>query len=661
MDRLTTFFNHIGAGAIHLASYLQGVQPEQSYFDTISPYLNSYFSIAAWQWLLLVSIIYSLHLVTKKLGSEFLKGMTQLPLLIKLQKYGFCILQCGFILLWFMLMSYILTILIAGVIWFHQLQYVLIVLRASMPSIFSGLLLGFIIGKLLQQLIAKHLEPKYSNKILQKKNAGVEQLSDVRDIAAMISATKDYDPMPYFKPGYIFIGLNEAQSPIYVTLAEFAKVHFQIMGCTGSGKSVAAINMLSQALNQGHSAVMFDPKVGADEWARHVLKAMSNRYQKNFIIIDLQHSTPQINLLEDITQNELNELLQAGMGIEDKGGDADYYRLKDRKAAREASNMAGRAKSFAHLYYLLIQERPSYMEAADSFSDKLEMLAMLPAVQTHSGIQLKQAIDNGDCLYIVGAMRDQQVKMLQKMVLLRLMQLIERRDRMQTHRHVTVFIDELKYFLTRPVLDALSTVRDHQCNLLLGHQGPGDLLDVSKDMSGPACQNTIVTNTNIKLIYKLNDDQDQRKAASLTGEKVVMRQSLRQETNMGVGEIANTDERQLMSMSEPLYSHNYFAQLKPRVGVIVGLGLAKLCFTSPIKIQKIKLKLPVFNREGDYFKQLNNVNSGPELNPKSVDEPSIPDMGSDSTPSKTIDAYDELHAMEQVTHDEQNTFLEEIQ
>ena len=184
------------------------------------------------------------------------------------------------------------------------------------------------------------------------------------------------------------------------------------------------------------------------------------------------------------------------------------------------------------------------------------------------------------------------------------MQIIERRDRLNQHNHVVMFIDELKYYLTRPVLDALSTVRDHGCNLLLGHQAPGDLLDVSKDLSGQACQNAVITNTNIKLIYKLNEERDQRWAATLTGEKTVMRQSMRQRTNMGVGEITNTDERQLMGVQESLYSHNYFAQLRPRVGIVIGLGLAKLCFTSPIKVKKTPLVFPSFRKEKDYIQAL---------------------------------------------------------
>lgn len=661
MDHLMTLFNSIGSGAVQLFSYLQGDQPPQAYYNFIYPYLHFYFGLHGWQWFLIIISVYTLHLSLKKLGSDFLKGITELPLAIRLQKTLFCLLQFICILYWIGLILYLAAITLLGLLWFQSLAFLILVVKTSIPGIALGLLVGFIIGKLIQQSIAKTIEPNYSKAILRRKNSGIEQLSDVRDIAKIIAETKDYAPLQYFKDGTIFIGLDEKKSPIRLTLAEFSKVHFQIMGCTGSGKSVAAINMLSQALHQGHSAVMFDPKVGADEWAPHVLRSMCERYHKNFIIIDLQHHLPQINLLEDISQHELNELLQAGMGIEDKGGDADYYRLKDRKAAREASLMAGRAKSLAHLYYLMMQERSTYMETADSFSDKLEMLAMLPAVQTHKGINLKQALDNGDCIYIVGAMRDQQVKMLQKIVLLRLMQIIERRDRLFNHRHVTVFIDELKYFLTRPVLDALSTVRDHQCNLLLGHQGPGDLLDVSKDISGQACQNTIVTNTNIKLIYKLNDDNDQRKAANLTGEKVVMRQSMRQETNMGVGEISDTDERQLMSMSEPLYSHNYFAQLKPRVGVIVGLGLARLCFTSPIKVKKAALEFPLFSRERNYFKSLNSMNDVSEISRSSQKEPTFKDNSMLDNSTDNTDPFDELHFMEDVSQDGHCKLLEEVQ
>ena len=250
------------------------------------------------------------------------------------------------------------------------------------------------------------------------------------------------------------------------------------------------------------------------------------------------------------------------------------------------------------------------------------------------------------------------------MVLLRLMQIIERRDRLAEQRHVTVFIDELKFFLTRPVLDALSTVRDHQCNLLLGHQAPGDLLDVSKDISGQACQNTIVTNTNVKLIYKLNDEKDQRSAAGQTGEKTVMRQSMTQLTNMGVGEVANTDERQLMSVQEPLYSHNYFSQLKPRVGIIIGLGLAKLCFTSPIQVEKTQFLFPKFEVEPDYFAVLNSTEDVSNLNVTPIkpicEDEEKPTIQSELKHTEIVDSYDELHTMGHQESNNKNHFLEDV-
>lgn len=619
------------------------------------------FNIFEWA-IIFFCVVISLMFL-KKMGDGFLKGIEQMPFLIQLQKNTFILFQFLYsFALWLLIIACGILIM-ANAILFKSITKLLFLIKPLIIGGVTGWLFGYIFGKLLQQWIAKYVEPKYSSRIKKKKDSGIEVQSDIRDVVDIIARTKDYDPLRYFKNDKVFIGLDEIKHPIYIPSKVFRETHIQIMGCTGSGKSVAAVNILVQAIEQGYSAVMFDPKVGADEWAPHVLRMACKKFNKEFIIIDLQRPDPQINLLQDISQSELNELLQAGMGIEDKGGDGDYYRLKDRKAAKVAAHYAGRATSFGHLYYLMMNERTAYMEAADSFSDKLEMLASIPAVQTKTGINIREALENGICLYIVGAMRDQQVKMLQKMILLRIMQIIERRDRLSKHTHVSMFIDELKYFLTRPVLDGLSTVRDHECNMLLGHQGPGDLLDVSKDISGLACQNTVITNTNIKLIYKLNDDVDQRKAASLTGEKNVMRASIRQTTNMGVGEITNTDERQLMGVQENLYSHNYFSQLKKRVGIIVGLGLAKLCFTAPIAVKKQPLQYPSYDKEYDYINELHEQKDVSTVTAKTRSKPSakeeVSSKNNAALPDR-VDTYDELHTMNELEDHHSHHGLEDI-
>lgn len=659
MNGIISTINHFISTASSFFNYFHS----QSFSDALTYLTGHFIALNSAEWGVLFFGIVVTYMPIRKMGSRFLQGIEQLPIMIQLQKRSFILLEfLSLLFIWCAGIGYLLLATINAIMQKSALVFI-ILFQYLWVGALVGIIAGYLLGRILQQLIAKRIEPKYSKRIKIKKDEGIEMQSDIRDVVNIIAGTHDYDPLNYFSTGKIFVGLDEKRQPIFIPTEIFIETHLQIMGCTGSGKSVAAINILAQALQQGLSTVMFDPKVGADEWAPHVLKAMCEKFNRNFIIIDLQRLAPQINLLQDITQSELNELLQAGMGIEDKGGDGDYYRLKDRKAAREAAHFAGKATSFAHLFYLMMKQRSSFMEAADSFSDKLEMLASIPAVQTKTGINVRQALEKGDCLYIVGAMRDPQVKMLQKMVLLRLMQIIERRDRLEGHRHVVMFIDELKYFLTRPVLDALSTVRDHQCNLLLGHQAPGDLLDVSKDISGPACQNAVITNTNIKLLYKLNEERDQRWASGLTGEKTVMRPSVRQATNMGVGEITNTDERQLMGVQESLYSHNYFAQLKRRVGVIVGLGLAKLCFTSPVKVEQKPLVFPVFEKERDYIGELHQQKDVSSVAAKaSRKRPSVEAPASIIVNEKSdhVDAYDELHSMNDVVGSHHHDSLEDI-
>ena len=658
MDQLTNNINHLfGSISRGLSSILNF-----EYHDYVTQFLTIYSHIHAWEWGIVFFLIVTSMMALRKLGSHFLKNIMQLPFFIQLQKWCFQFIEGVAILcLWGAMIGYI-GFLILATFQLKSLVALALLIWAILPGAIIGGLIGGFVGRLLQQLIAKRVETKYSKMIQTKKDANVEGQSDIRDVAAELESSRDYDPTKFFKNAHIFLARDEYDKPIYLPLKKFCKQHIQIMGSTGSGKSVMAINTLSQCLKEGISCVMFDPKKGADEWAPHVLKKMCDQYGKKLILLNLEGDVPQINLLKDIDQRNLNELLQPGMGIGDKGGDSDYYRLKDRKAAHRAATLAGSIKSFSHLYYVMWQKFEAYMEKAETFADKLEALAFIAVAQTEEGIDLKDMLDNGHCLYIVGSMRDESIKLLQRMVLLRIMQIIEDRDRLEEHRHVTMFIDELKYFLTRPVLDALSTVRDHGCNMLLGHQGPDDLLDVPKDIDGRVCKKTVFTNTNIKLMYKLNDDDDQKKGAALTGDKNVLRQSMRQHTNMGVAEVTDTDERQLMTTQEALYSRNYFALMSERVGVIVGVGLARLCFTSPIIVEKSPLEFKAYPRGIDYMAMLHadkDVSSFEASKHKPVNANVTPDHHNETT-SPPVDPFDELHTMNELEQAEQHDILEDI-
>lgn len=78
-----------------------------------------------------------------------------------------------------------------------------------------------------------------------------------------------------------------------------------------------------------------DPK--DDEWAPHLYRKACEDAGKPFALIDLRKQQYQLNLIEDITPDELEELFVAGFSTAEKGQESDFYRIDDRKAARMAA------------------------------------------------------------------------------------------------------------------------------------------------------------------------------------------------------------------------------------------------------------------------------------------------------------------------------------
>lgn len=573
------------------SSLLQGKQLSHQYIEDINSSLSYFQHQSTIIWFLISFMLISMKMVMYKFGRGFLFGIANLPLGFEIQKNTCVIFEVLSLLFWLLIPTYFVTTFLLG--WSYSPSWVTYqgLISKFLYSWSLGGVTGFCIGFGIKRFVSLRYEPYCSKWIDSGKRNTSTSLSDIRDVYHSMTKPFSFDPVGFFKEDKMFFGLDEREKPIYLDWSKFQKSHVQVMGCTGSGKGVISICLLSQVLLNGGSTVVFEPKQGGDEWAPHVLRNICKQFNKGFHLIDLQALTPQINLLQDISPEQLDQLLQAGMGIEDKGGDGDYYRLKDRKAAREGSYFAEKAQNFPHLQYLMQKELPEHLKVADSFSDKLEMICNITSVQTSDGLNLKGAIEKGDCIYIIGSPDRAQIKLLQRMVLLRIKQLVEHRDRLVEHRHVTIFIDEVKYFLTRPVLDSLAMIRDHQCNLILAHQAPGDLYDVPKDIDGQACYACVTNNTNLKLIYKINDDKDRKMAASLTGAKVIRRDSKEVLTNSGMGELIETDKKHTMDMQVPLYDENFFAALNERVGVLLGVGVAKLCFTSPIQTTKQSLEL----------------------------------------------------------------------
>ncbi|UJW92707.1 hypothetical protein [Vibrio parahaemolyticus] len=90
---------------------------------------------------------------------------------------------------------------------------------------------------------------------------------------------------------------------------------------------------------------VMDPK--NDEWAPHLMKYACEKAGKPFYLIDLNKKVPQLDLLADATPEQIEEIMVAGFSLAEKGDVADFYRIDDRKAAREAP-MKATKKSVSH-------------------------------------------------------------------------------------------------------------------------------------------------------------------------------------------------------------------------------------------------------------------------------------------------------------------------
>ncbi|MDE1480775.1 Mobilization protein A, partial [Xenorhabdus bovienii] len=164
------------------------------------------------------------------------------------------------------------------------------------------------------------------------------------------------------------------------------------------------------------------------------------------------------------------------------GDNADFYRDNDRQAVRLLSSQFEHGTDVTALLEAAQRLPQKVRESASGFMTLLQELGALSVLQTRDGVDLKDFILNGGCLYVVGSLRDESVIMLQKMLFVRCLQIIEERDRFHETTHVNIFLDEVKYLLSKSSLEALGTVRDKNCNILLTHQSLGDFGQCGADM-----------------------------------------------------------------------------------------------------------------------------------------------------------------------------------
>ncbi|MBV6996967.1 TraM recognition domain-containing protein, partial [Escherichia coli] len=227
------------------------------------------------------------------------------------------------------------------------------------------------------------------------------------------------------------------------------------------------------------------------------------------------------------------------------------------------------------------------------------------SVNAKNGFSLKEIFDNGGCCYIIGSTRNQKIISAQRMILTRLIQIAETRDRINTTpRVVAIFLDELKYHISRPTMEGLGTARDKSVHIFMAFQAIDDLRDCPSDLNGDSVIGAVIENAKFKLIYKIQNPETAEWAAKMTGSILVDDEMRKVRTDLSLTEKVDTDR--MIRQAESYYvDSNMFLNLPERVGfVFTSKDLPKATKMSHIPANKETIELLSF--ETEQIEQHNN-------------------------------------------------------
>ncbi|SPX43484.1 mobB [Klebsiella pneumoniae] len=272
---------------------------------------------------------------------------------------------------------------------------------------------------------------------------------------------------------------------------------------------------------------------------------------------------------------------------------ADHYRISEQKAAKLIAEQFPQGANIQQVLAAAYALPETLKKDVKGLITKLENVADLSVLQTDSGIDVAGIINGGGCLYVIGSMDDEAVIRVQKMLFARCAQIIIARDEFRMWPHASIMLDEIKYLLSKYVLNALGTLRSRDCNLLLAHQSLGDFGQCGQDLPADFVKTTVLDNTPIRWFYRAASQESAQWAAGQTGEIRVDVERRRASREAGNVEHISGDSF-IQKEARPLFDVNTLQHLPDGFAVMTGLGVARLSFSSPLRVDRREIPLKTF-------------------------------------------------------------------
>lgn len=429
-----------------------------------------------------------------------------------------------------------------------------------------------------------------TNRLSKKSSLERNRRTDVREIAKFLpAANAGFDPLPFIrradKTEHVFMGLDERRKPVWLPYDDLRIQHVLLTGRTRSGKGVAAQILIPQLLARGEYVVVLDPKI--DAWMPSVFLDACKRLGLPYRFIDLRQSAPaQCNPFAGCDAETLENMLVGGFSLTEKGEAADFYRLADRKAARQcAAWLAANPGKTARDALAEIGE--TWVEDALAFHSYMQEMAELNAVNAKAGgIDIAEGEKTGGLLYVVGDMINPRILRMQRMILLRLLFLAKQRDPTRDQRTICVFADEFKTHISRPFIVSLGASAGWGLHTILAFQSIQDLKDAPADLDKDSVQGSVMENCAVQLSYAIKDPDTAEWLSRSTGTILVDDETRTIKKNIAQAETVDKERR--VAMAERAFIDlNMFLNLPKGCGVLVRPGsLAQFTYTSSPRAER---------------------------------------------------------------------------
>lgn len=428
-------------------------------------------------------------------------------------------------------------------------------------------------------------------KVTKKTDLERDRKTDIRYIDQLLPPSIErFDPLKHLdlKKG-VFVGLSKELKPIYMPADFFDESHVLLCGRTRSGKGVAAQVLGVQSVQSGELFVVLDPK--KDAWMPHIFREHAKRAGVPWALLDLaQSAPPQVNPFDGASCEEIESLLLAAFSLAEKGEAADFYRVGDRRAALECARLVvqmrerlGRSPTPSEIMADEIAGR--WHEDARNFWGMLLEMAELAPVNAVGGLSIDDLVKSGGCLYVLGDMQNSRIVRMQRLILLRLMQIARARPA-GTGRLIRVFADEFTVHISKPFLVGLAAAAGWRLSVILAFQTLGDLADCPSDLDKEAVKAKVWENCAVKLLYAIRDAETAEWLAKSTGTIQVDIESRQVEKNLALAETVENG-RTLRQDESYLVDVNMLLGMPKGCGVLFGAArLPAFCYTSPVAVDR---------------------------------------------------------------------------